>query len=576
MRSIRFVSYVFVLIMILTTNSLCWGAPALALVGRGDGSYELMAQGLEKVKNIDLTITYDPSTLTTPRIKQGALVYGAMMMPDFSSPGIIRVTLISSVPQGIKGNGSIGMLTFARTTAGAGQVVSFTASLVSTNGGALALATPQILTGDNGRFDGDPFQGKLDATSGTLAETIVTGKPSSTPEVSILSLFKDYSGKKITVQELTALFSHHDYPGFRQEPPIALSDGTSTIYVYVTPQSHSEQSLNFALTGAKQVSLKKTGAGYVLGLIPDAGAYEASVMLMNQGRVIEYPLVVAPPARPGMISDGMGEQTAFTRFLQDYAEGKGDANNDGNTDYRDLYFYTANYLARKNVVIPSTTGVAKVSAPVVSPPVVATPVVSQPVVSQPVSSQPQSAVSQPVVSQPVSSPPVSSPPVVSQLSVSQSVLTQPQPVVSQPVVSQPVSSPPVVATIKAASIVAPVVATAVAALPVKSPVALSTMGIVQPAPHLVSNSNKKSLVAAQSIGSPSLEDLLDVSVVPPKRKTSQVVATTVKFARATNADIKTAKSVPQAKPVVKKIKNASAVVKTKQVKNSKKEKKKSD
>ena len=522
MRSIRFVSYVFVLIMILTTNSLCWGAPALALVGRGDGSYELMAQGLEKVKNIDLTITYDPSTLTTPRIKQGALVYGAMMMPDFSSPGIIRVTLISSVPQGIKGNGSIGMLTFARTTAGAGQVVSFTASLVSTNGGALALATPQILTGDNGRFDGDPFQGKLDATSGTLAETIVTGKPSSTPEVSILSLFKDYSGKKITVQELTALFSHHDYPGFRQEPPIALSDGTSTIYVYVTPQSHSEQSLNFALTGAKQVSLKKTGAGYVLGLIPDVGAYEASVMLMNQGRVIEYPLVVAPPARPGMISDGMGEQTAFTRFLQDYAEGKGDANNDGNTDYRDLYFYTANYLARKNVVIPSTTGVAKVSAPVVSPPVVATPVVSQ------------------------------------------------------PVVSQPVSSPPVVATIKAASIVAPVVATAVAALPVKSPVALSTMGIVQPAPHLVSNSNKKSLVAAQSIGSPSLEDLLDVSVVPPKRKTSQVVATTVKFARATNADIKTAKSVPQAKPVVKKIKNASAVVKTKQVKNSKKEKKKSD
>jgi hypothetical protein len=436
MQSIRFMRVMLVLTVVLATGATCWGAPALVLAGRGNGLYEVVAQGLEDVRDINLTITYNPSTLTEPRIKQRGLVFGAMMTPDFSSPGLIRVSITSSNPQGLKGSGSIAMVSFNMASREGGQITSFTANLTSAKGEEIPLPKPQILADEKGRFLGDPFlrntvepAGPITGTLGTVAEppaaplplTVASGgtvaplngasslspapeqpgfvelpmvdgetasavvpdqgggdlasqpkRPEVTPPGvrSVLSLFKAYTGPEFTIQRLIALFSQAAIPGLRQDPPVALADGTTKVVVHITPQSASAQSPNFALTGAKQLSLKRSGAEYILELIPDAGLYESSVTLMNKGRVTEYQLVVAPPMSPGLIPGGKIDATTFALYLKGYAEGRGDTNNDGNVDYLDLYLYTVNYLVRNKgagaVLAPSRVPAPAVHTPFTS------------------------------------------------------------------------------------------------------------------------------------------------------------------------------------------------------------------
>jgi hypothetical protein len=383
----------------LLTVAPCWGAPMLVLAGRGNGLYEVVGQGLENVRSMDFVLTYDPATLTDLRIGPRGLIFGSMMSPDLSTPGSVRVNINSPKPEGINGNGSIAMFTFSLAGQGPGLITSFTANLTSTTGTVIPLPQPRILADDKGRFLGNPFssdanpsQNTPDAITGTLGDWPST-VPSELPEAvelpmaadtsvaktvpvqgakppvtddrttgsakSILVLFKEYNGPK-TVPALTSLFSQAPYPGFRQEPPIALSDGSAMVTVYLTSHAPASQSPNFALTAAKLVSIKLKGAEYVLELIPDAKVFAATVTVLNQGQFTEYPLVVAPPLSTG----GVLDEAIFAAFLKAHAENRGDLNNDGRSDYLDLYLYAANYLVRKKAVTPSATVTPKVGTPI--------------------------------------------------------------------------------------------------------------------------------------------------------------------------------------------------------------------
>ena len=400
---------IVVLTVLLTTGFSCWAAPAVVLAGRGNGRYEALGKGFENVRSLELILTYDPAALTEPRVKQNGLIFGAMMTPDFSTPGLIRVSITSNNPKGITGNGSIAMFSFNMYRRGPGLVTSFAATLTSTEGNDIPLPAPQVLADDKGRFLGNPFPDKPDQTgepsgsitgtpdsSGTVSPAKSNGlkspggadvpverdAPGSLPEpsrdavipslpqrgateaasgeqgaegatpqalsapggTSILERFKGYAGP-LTSQALSALFVRPPSAGIRQVPPVAVSDGVTRVTVYLTLQPFSGQSPNFAVSRAKQVSLKRVGAEYALELIPDAGVFEASVMVRHQSGVAEYPLVVTPPLKPVRMPGGKVDDAAYTSFLKGYAEGKGDLNGDGRTDYLDLYISTANYLS---------------------------------------------------------------------------------------------------------------------------------------------------------------------------------------------------------------------------------------
>jgi hypothetical protein len=383
---------------LLSVGPQSWGASTLVLAGRGNGLFEVVGQALENVRSMDFVLTYDPATLTDLRVSPGSLIFGSMMSPDLSTPGSVRVNISSPKPEGIMGNGSVVMFTFSLTGQGLGKITSFTANLTSTTGTVIPLPQPLILADDKGRFPGEPISGAPNPgqnTPGAITGTQGDGPsvvPSALPEAvelpmaadtsvalpvpvpasrplvtdgrttgaarSILSLFKEYTGPK-TVPALTSLFSHNPYPGFRQEPPIALSDGTAPVTVYLSSQTPASQSPNFALTGAKLVSMKLKGAEYVLVLIPDAKVFTASVTMLNQGQFTEYPLVVAP----SLSSGGVLDEATFAAFLKGHAENRGDLNNDGYSDYLDLYLYTANYLVRNSAATPSATVTHQVGTP---------------------------------------------------------------------------------------------------------------------------------------------------------------------------------------------------------------------
>ena len=426
MYSIRFIVVALVLSGVLMSGTSVWGAPAIVIVDRSRGNYEVLGQGLEDIRGIEMTITYDPERLKEPRIKQNSMIYGAMVIPDFSSPGVVRISISSADPhQGIKGDGSILMLSFTMPVGGK-WIKAFSASVTSSSGADVPLPAAKILSAKTGRFRGDPFSESPDFvedSSGQGASSQEPGSPEAAAETArqlstarddratnesdrsgitaphadpdgnpsagipkspvataavpdqletvelpslplasmpaavpaqgsleggrqsrtnLLERFKEYSGL-FTIQAVTALLAPSSSLRFRQSPPVALSDGATKVVVTLTLQSTAGQSPNFALVGARQVSLKRSGDGYLLELIPDKGGYEASLLVLLPSGVTEYPLAVAPPLPDG----GRLDDASFTTFLTGYAQGKGDRNGDGRTDYRDLYLCTVNYLARR-------------------------------------------------------------------------------------------------------------------------------------------------------------------------------------------------------------------------------------
>jgi hypothetical protein len=70
----------------------------------------------------------------------------------------------------------------------------------------------------------------------------------------------------------------------------------------------------------------------------------ATMTIMTDSDIIEYPLTLAPP-----IKDISPAEANFTVFLKDSGATppKRDLNGDGRHDYLDDFIYTANYLIRK-------------------------------------------------------------------------------------------------------------------------------------------------------------------------------------------------------------------------------------
>ena len=82
----------------------------------------IQGTGFENVGAMHFTVLYDTSSLGNPRVVQGALISGAMMMPNATVPGSVQLGIIRVTP--IQGSGVIATLTFDRTGSSAGKILS--------------------------------------------------------------------------------------------------------------------------------------------------------------------------------------------------------------------------------------------------------------------------------------------------------------------------------------------------------------------------------------------------------------------------------------------------------------------
>lgn len=383
-------------------------AASVSIVPAGGNKYTVQGDNMDGVAGIDMIISYDGSLISANPVTQGSLIAGAMMAANTNNPGSIKIAIIST--KAFSGSGPIATITFARVPtsvkiASANMINSSGASISgSVNTGTpdpstlagkpfsepaptpspTPTATPNIPTTPSGsstpatlgavNIAPDAFL-KDESKAADAAETPVAPaadtapatvadatpaeqtaaarpeEPKKSEEIkftsysSIVERFRTYQGEK-TPKILAALFKKEISPNIRQEPPVALSNGITNVTIIAT-LSADGKSPNFALNGAKLVSLKKDedSAKWIIETLPIAKALKVSLTIQNGNEVIEFPLTVAPA-----LSDVDASETGFISYLKNKTA---DLNDDGKHDHIDDFIFTANYLVEMDKLKPA-------------------------------------------------------------------------------------------------------------------------------------------------------------------------------------------------------------------------------
>jgi hypothetical protein len=403
------------IILLLASASLALGA-SLTVSASGTGVYTVQGNDMDGVAGFDLLLNYDSTALASPSVSPGTLISGAIFAanPNYSKNSI-KIAVVSANPLSGSGPvATIAFATHTGTGRGVtvasfnpidqnGATVSAGTTTTDTSG------TSGSTTGTTGSTSGSTTSGNTGTTTGGATgssgptylgtvtmpsdsqpqneaktapsqetavkpadasaptdapvpgETPAPGKPAAatkkagaigtTSYTAVLERFRDYQGVK-TPAIMIALFKQPISPSFRQEPFVALSDGTTTVTIVADLPAEAGSSPNFALNGAKLVSLKKDDASltWFIEALPVKGALNASLMILSEDRVTEYPLTIAPA-----ISNAASTEAEFAAFLKDAdnTPAQHDVNGDGKYDGIDDYIYTANYLVGQQKAKPA-------------------------------------------------------------------------------------------------------------------------------------------------------------------------------------------------------------------------------
>ena len=109
---------------------------AISISPSSSSEYVVRGDNMEGVGGIDLTISYDSTTMSSPTVTQGGLISGALMAPNTATPGTIRIAVIST--KAISGSGQIATISFAAVT-GPAKVSITSVSMIDTSGVTIPL-----------------------------------------------------------------------------------------------------------------------------------------------------------------------------------------------------------------------------------------------------------------------------------------------------------------------------------------------------------------------------------------------------------------------------------------------------
>lgn len=344
-------------------------AASLVLTATSSNQYVFAAIGLQNIAGMDATITYDSMTLANPQVTKASLAGNAMLMGNAATSGIYKVVMVGTSP--INGPGTLAVLTFNQLTASPGKVTGFSASIIDVNGASVPVSTSFSNLSDQPSLGGTATTQDIKTvgeSGGTnlLTVTLPTDgavqpdkikemplppvtKPEPAPvartvqresesagagkvgapsppenkggnfsvQKSVLSRFKEFEGTK-TPQALMALFSQPGGAAVSQVPAVALADGVALVKITVRTGAPVQAPPTFALKGASIVSQQPGEKGsWNIEARPKIGALQASVTLLTNDAMTEYPLVVAPAVDIDLAKKGKVTEEDFIEFLKD-------------------------------------------------------------------------------------------------------------------------------------------------------------------------------------------------------------------------------------------------------------------
>jgi len=180
-----------------------------------------------------------------------------------------------------------------------------------------------------------------------------TQTPSIYVHESILDRFREYKGER-SADAFISLFEQESLFGFRQNPSVAFSDGKTIVTVtFIAPPGNLISS-DLTITEAKLLSLKKdpdNSNTWIASLLPNKGAYEASITISQNKLRMIYPITVAPKVNLQKDKSGKITKNDFDQFLKNQKIVKTTAmpvSSDSKWDYKDDFIFTANYLRSIN------------------------------------------------------------------------------------------------------------------------------------------------------------------------------------------------------------------------------------
>jgi len=318
-RSLSRPAHVLGLLLYFCCALPAYAVSTLTLSPAGDGVFALQGVGIEDASALEIVITYDSSTIVSPRVIEGPLISGAMMAINPNVPGTIRIVAIRIAP--VRGSGLIATLAFSRTGSSPGRITALTAKLANATGLPL-LAQVQVLNpSETNAAASASTQGESTpsaAGSGnsfiaTAPTVIIVGQPNK-PEAGVnlpeeqaskdreipsqdhgvspdalndkpepvktamkteggdngraanTRQIRIYAQKSVldrfreykgerTAETLLALFDQESFIGFRQAPIVAVSDGASTVTVTFIAPPGNLSVSDLSVEGAKLLGL---------------------------------------------------------------------------------------------------------------------------------------------------------------------------------------------------------------------------------------------------------------------------------------------------------------------------------
>jgi hypothetical protein len=103
----------------------------LSISPTSNSEYVVLGDKMDGVAGIELTISYDSASLSSPTVTQGGLISGAMMATNTNTPGKIKIAVIST--KSFSGNGQVATVSFATVT-GTGIVSISSVNMIDTKG----------------------------------------------------------------------------------------------------------------------------------------------------------------------------------------------------------------------------------------------------------------------------------------------------------------------------------------------------------------------------------------------------------------------------------------------------------
>lgn len=288
----------------------------------GKSAFVVRGDLADSVAEMDITIEYDVTVMAKPSVGSGSLVSQAQFEADTVTAGYVDLHIKSKQP--LRGSGLLASITFTSLDGSPGRINAMNVRAADPNGEGVTVQAKVVNpdandTGGGGRPK-PPIKAKPGAAPAPVDDASTAQAPDGSPVAgatagdgtgkgpglsrpdrieSILDRFRRYGGER-TESALAMLFKAPIAPGYRQEPPVVLSDGDATARVTLKLAGEGKEAPVFILEKAHLVSLGGggEGEGWIIEVAPFPGAYEASLTVRSGATLTRYPLTVAPPC-PG-------------------------------------------------------------------------------------------------------------------------------------------------------------------------------------------------------------------------------------------------------------------------------------